>query len=480
MIDDDSQVAVIQRSIKVFEGAADILLTHQTRAAKALSIAQSIQDQWKTSFAIEDPDKRMKALGAADERSMKFLSRCTETSDEMRDARKAITQLMDMLKTLYTTEENSLDPKKGPLPMAIQQQRNAYAKEVIIEQERQKKIAEAKAAKEQEANRLRSFISTTITQKLLDYLATKKVQLTNSFNSMTLEDMEERSEGLRKLNVMFPETKVGQIISYEMPVCYRLDDIEKGTLQIKSHNDYDFKTFYVQYANEIDELKRSLVDRLGSKKSELLEAKRVAEEAEAARIKEEARQKSEKIKREKEMAKANAEKKAQLEEEARLAEIRNKEKLAEMERQAEEDRKTAERVRLQREENDRLRLQQEADDNRIKAEQDAELKRASEDAMTLFQQTADVAGSAAGGPEVRQSIEIAVVHMTGWVELFQFWFQRAGAKMSLEDAEKMTFEKLKKFAEKAAKDTATVKGERIESKFLKYDNAVSAVNRKAK
>lgn len=470
---ENNQVALIENSIEVFRTAPEVLLKHQARASKALVVADNIIQQWTDAFAVQDPAERILALGKADERSMKFLANCSEASTQMKESRAAITQLMDMLRKMYTVEENSLDPKIGEKPNTIQNNRNLYAVEVLKETERLRKVAEAKAAKEKEANDIRHYINSTISRLLYEVLAQKKLSITEKFNNITLDTYEEKAGQLQRMPTEYPQGKQEVALKYDLPKPNRHDDTEMNMLQIRAHGEFDFQSFYSKYNTEISELKNSLVDRLPSKLAELQTAKAKAEQAEKERLAELERQRQAQIQRDKDMAKANAEKKKQLEEENRLAQEREQQRIKDMEAKAEQERTEAQRLKDQREVEERERLAKEAEENRLKAEQEADLKKAADNAMTMFNETAEVASNTVA-PETRSAVVITVKHPAAWVELMQFWYTRNTA-MPLEEMEKMTFEKLRKYAEKAAG-----KGEKIESKFMTYGTAVTAVNRKVK
>jgi hypothetical protein len=190
ILQENNQVAIINNSIEVFKSAPQILLSHQARSSKALGVAKNILNQWNEAYALTDSDSRRAALEAVDKRSNDFLANCGKASSEMQESRKAITQLMDELKKMYTAEENKIDPKKGELPLSIQTNRNKYAKELQEEQERQRKLAEEKAAKSKEEVEIRAAINSQIGEMLLHFLAKRKATITASFNAITLIDFD--------------------------------------------------------------------------------------------------------------------------------------------------------------------------------------------------------------------------------------------------------------------------------------------------
>lgn len=412
----DNQLTVIDKSIEVFRGGSAILLSHQTRASKALKVAASILEIWEQAYALQDPEERRSALAAIDKRSNDFLANCGKALTEMQEGRKAVTQLMDAIKKMFTEEEGKLDAKKDGKPALIQQQRNKYAKFLHEEQERQRKESEAKAAKAKEELDIRTTIKNAISQCLLSYLAKRKNLITNRFHEITLDTFGEKSAALKTMPIGFPTDKLGEIVQYSRPFFSRHSDAEYLVIQGDVHEQYDFSAFHAEYTQQISDLKQSLLDKLPSKKQEL-EALASADENERIRL---------------------------------------------------------ENERMNREAEEKRRLEKEADEARLKAEQETELAKASGTAQLLFDQVAETAVETPA-PEIRSGFEITVTHPAGWVEVFQFWYQREGCKLKPEDMGKKSLNQMKTFAEGVAKKS----GEKIDSKFLNYETAIKSVNRKA-
>jgi hypothetical protein len=475
----ENQIAVINNSMEVFKTAPEILLNHQARVSKAMTVADDIIKQWEETLAIPDPEARFAQLNTWDVRANKFLANCGAASVEMKSARSAITQLMDMLREMYTKEENTLDPKKGEKIMVIQASRNNYAKLALAESERKKKEAADKAAKEKEEVEIRTSITATISQKLIDNLADKKLKMSQSFNNITLENFAEKSVNLRSLDPVFPTTFIGEIRNQISFRWFRHSEAELAAISNAEFEVYDFDGFQKKYVTELVEFKQSLIDRLPSKKAELDEAKRVADKLEQDRKEELERQQVAEKKRQEAILKANEEERDRLQKQAEIDREKDAQKIKYLEENAEIERLGNLRIQEQRQKDELTKIGDQAQADKLKSEQDADLKRTAGSAMALFNEVTDISNSATP-PEVRTGIEISVSHVTGWVELFQYWFTQQGITMALSDVEKMTFAKLKGFAEKAAKDTPKKRGERIESKFITYSDTLSSVNRKQK
>ena len=337
---------------------------------------------------------------------------------QMEESRKPITQLMDMVKKMFTEEENKLDPKRDTQPALIQSRRNTYARELAEEQERIRKEAALKAEKQKEAVEIRSSFKNTVTQNLLDFLSKKKISITNSFNGITLENFEEKSKALKLMSCSFPLDKLNDIISSGVNAFYSKHTKEEAQAIISSEKEiFDFPSFYKEYEKQISELKKSLLDQLSSKKEEL-----------------------------ENIARADANERLRLENE-----------------------------RLNREAEERKKLEEENQRQKKAAEELEQINKASGTAQVLFEEVAESAAVSTPLPETRSGYDIHVLHPAGWVEIFQLWYQREGCKMAAEDMGKKSLNQMKTFAEGLAKKENVL----IESKFLKYETSIKSVNRKA-
>lgn len=447
-------LSIIDKSIDVFKSGSGILLNHQTRATKAAAVARDILIKWEEANSITDPDQKKAALEAIDERSNKFLANSTGAVKEMAEARKAITQLMDEVKKMFTGEENKIDPTKSEYAQKIQQYRNNYAKWIIAEQERVRKEAALKAAKEKEAGDMQISWKTGITNFLNEQLALKKTKMNNAFNAITLETFEEKKLQLIGMSPKFNMALVQQIALPDIRNTYQsTEEYEKMKFDAKDMYDYDL--FSSQWEAEITSLKNSLVARLNSKKEELEETERLRVEAE-----ENERKRQEELAKIKDKeARERAEKEAAEKKEAEQREIARKEQ-----------------ERIDRENEEKLRLQQEEEKRKKDAEEAAAREAAARTAKTLFDQAA--ASSDTGtAPTARKSFNVTVLHPAGWVELFTFWFQKEGLTLTVEEIEKKTMKQIKAFVEKAAKGTKDAQPEMIESKHIKYEEDLKVVNK---
>jgi hypothetical protein len=406
----NNQLTIIDKSIDVFKTGSQILRSNQDRTSKALAVGENILKSIQESGGEISSQE-------LDERANNYLANCSKAKSEMNDARSPVTQLMNTIIKMYTAEENKLDASKADtVPFQIQQHRNKYARKVQEEQDRKRKEAEEKAAKSKEEVEIRAQVKNTIAQALLGYLSSKKTSIVSAFNSITLENFEEKAGKLRLMQCSFSPEKIKEIVGQlPKPYGFRHTDDEIRALVTSEHAQYDVKGFYSEYERQISDLKQELIDKLPSKKQEL--------EA---------------------IARADKNEKIRLENE-----------------------------RLNREAAEKRRLEEEAEAARKKADEEAELAKAAGTAQVLFDQAEEVS-VVTPAPEVRNGYDIQVLHAAGWVEIFQFWFQREGCKMIIEDMGKKSLNQMKSFAEGVAKKDDV----KIESKYLKYEAAVKSVNRK--
>src|SRR5205085_4757858 len=96
-----------------------------------------------------------------------------------------------------------------------------------------------------ESVEIKSTIRNNVTQRLLDFLAAKKISITNSFNAITLEDFDEKSQRLKLMNCSFPLDKLTEIISSGVKPFYSKHSQEEVKLMVQTEIDvFDFPSFY--------------------------------------------------------------------------------------------------------------------------------------------------------------------------------------------------------------------------------------------
>lgn len=417
-----TELTIIDKSIDVIKTGSEILKNNQGLAAKAVNIGQKILSDLITLKEARNnnsitPDEYTTQRKAIDDRCNNYLANCSNAKKKMFEERSPITQIANLIVTQFTEQENLLDVKKAmTVPSVIQSERNHYAKELFEEQEKVRKDAEAKAAKGKEAIDMRAYLKNSIAQCLIDFLSKRKLSITNSFNDITLENYDAKSEGLKKMLCGFPVDRLKEIVKYNPPLFTKHTEAEMLVIQGEENENYDYAGFYKTYESQITELKQSLVDRLPSKKEELDN-----------------------------MAKANEQEKIRLDNEKK-----------------------------QREKEENERLEREANEKKQQASQQIDSEKTAGSTQIMFDQVAETASVMTPLPETRNGYEIVVTHPAGIAEIFQFWYIREGAKLSIEEMMKKSIGQMKTYAEGVAKKEDI----KIDSKFLKYETAIKSVNRK--
>lgn len=451
----NQQVAVINNSIEIFRSAPEILQSNQARTAKAISVGNNIIDQWHAAWAIESEEERLAALAVVDERSNKYLVNCNTALKEEKEARAAITQMMDAFKKMFTEAENELDrTKPNTITNKVQNNRDTYVSEVAKVQERKRREAERVAAKAKEEIEIRSSVEKWLSDKLIGLLTARKEAIQNAFNHIVLETFEEKAERIEQMSVVLPGEELQEKVMSASPTFSNAryhDQAEREAISNAVLASFDFNTWSLDnWTPAMSSIKEDLISKLPAKKAELLERKRLDEEAAEAR-----RRAEEALKKEKDEAKRK-------EIEAQAA-------------RAEAQRAEAERKQAEREAEDNARIAREAEEAKQKAEQEAEIRKQGEQTMVMFEQEAAIA-EVAPSPEARQGYELTILHPVGFTQVFALWFENEGKNLPVDKIGNTKLDQMKAWAEKYAHKTGT----KIESKFLKYEESYKAVNRKAK
>jgi len=451
----NNQLAVIQNSIELLKSAPEILQANQIRKNKA----------------IETGNKILATIGeegmsiTLDERCNNYLANINKASTSMKDERAGVTQIMDQLKKMYTEVEAEIDIKRADtVPAKIQAHRNAFAAAEAKRKAEEAKAAQLVADRAKEALEIKAKIELKYTEHYQNYLYTRKQNLHDSFNKISLETYGEKALLLKKFNPAMKEDAVREI---EL----RIPSVIHSSQELKEFADEVFRQkvaeFTSNYAAELNLLKDELVDKLPSKLNALKEEKRLADEA-AAELE---RQRIEKEKKDAEIAAAGAKEKARLQAEQEEQRIENEKRNAIL--KAEQDK--AAQQKLEREQEEQRKLEADLAQSREAAEQDIEIKKQGEAAMIMFEQSASTA-ELSSGAQVRQGVDLVVLHPVGYTQIFAFWFENEGKNLGVDKIGATKMDQMKAFCEKKAlKDNTT-----IESKFLQYNDSFKAVNKKVK
>lgn len=458
---ENNQVAIINKSIEIFRSAPEILKANQERSSKALAVGQNIIEQFGNAWNIEDEEEKLAALAIADERANKYLVNCGAALKEEKEMRAAITQMMDEFKKMFTSAENDIDKTKpNTIPLKVQNWRDQFAQESFNVRERKRKEAERIAAKAKEAIDIKADVANNYSLQYNNYLLERKQNMTKSFNAITLENFDEKETKLKAVQFNFQFVPSLEWPGTSLHTTTEVREIVENGIAEKS---VEYSSNYIA---EMNLLRDELIDKLPSKKAELVEHKRLVDEASAAA--EDARIADEK--RKEEIAKANEAERKRLEEESRIAKEKEDARLAKL--KADQD--AAEAAQKQREDEEAARLKEQAEEAQKQAEQKVEMEKAGGHTMVMFEQEASIAETSSTA-EVRQGYEIAILHQAAYVQIFQLWFENEGKNLTIDKIGNTKLDQMKAWAEKYAQKTGT----KIESKFMRYEDSFKAVNRKS-
>lgn len=400
-------VNIIDNSLTVIKTGGEILSANQIRKDKALTVGENILQLIVSEGMTADLDAR----------ANNFLANCRKAKDEMNEARKPVTQILDAIKTEFTSVENLLDVSKaGTIPYMVQQHRNEYVKKVKAEEDRKRKEADDLANRNKEKVQLKAMLETQLSDYLNDCLLAKKTAINNAFNNITLETYEAKAKGLQTMPIVYPLGLLDEFKPNVRAVFLTAEDAREITEEVcGSYRASEGKSeFALKYTSELTQLKISLVDRLPSKKAELDQ-----------------------------MAQASADRKAELEKEA-------------ADRKAVEERK----------------MREGAEAAKASAAQSIELNKVAEETQVMFDKEAALVTDAPA-PEARSGYNIEVKHAIGYTQLFQLWFEREGKNLPIDRIGNTKLDQMKAWCEKLAHKT----NEKIESAYLEYTEVLKAVNK---
>ena len=315
-----------------------------------------------------------------DEQCKFFLAKASKTAQTMSERRKPITQAFDQIRKYFTEMENSL--KSGEKIKRITDFRNDFARFLATEEA---KAAEEKARQAniaQEKIDLAAWIKKQYADDLVNSLETAYNKLDALFNSMELSNTELIKEQIRTFDT---QKGLFAIILTDYPLKYiTLGDgyeILNGivpTMTVKNEDEYKKSVLEkIQY----------YLDRIPSKKEELLKIAQADKE-------------------EKERLRRESEERARAEAEKRKQEL--------------------------------LNYSQSSQEKIESATTEATLQ-------NLFDADYSVPSA-----NVKKTLKIEVLNPAGYGQIFMFWFEREGKNLSNEKIEKMTVARMKKFCEDAA------------------------------
>lgn len=396
-----TELIKVEEFTSLMKSAPDALGKNQKSIANCNSAGQAILDTIQGEGMTDELDAK----------AAEYLKKVNVTITNMKNRRAPVTQLFDRIRSIFTTDEKAIDPKdKSTIPGKIAAERNKYAALKREEERRKQQEMQRQANIEKEKGTYRLAIEQAINTHMSSYFAEQQKNLSHIWESITLATFELKEKSIRGWSTLYPREHFD---TFNQDITtYYLDAQTKANIKAEILSN-KYSAFSQQYKFDMEDLRQSFIDRLSSKKQELIEEEELRKkDAEAA-------------------AKAETERKQREEEE-----------------------------RKQRE----LEIQQKEHEQQQKAESSIQ----SAQMNSLFATAAASVTTRTSKAKVTERIKI--LHPAGFLEIYQMWWINEGQNLTIEELEKI-HKKMISFCEKKANSDDEMK---IKSKYIRYEEEVKA------
>lgn len=396
-----TELIKVEEFTSLMKSAPDALGKNQKSIANCNSAGQAILDTIQGEGMTDELDAK----------AAEYLKKVNVTITNMKNRRAPVTQLFDRIRSIFTTDEKAIDPKdKSTIPGKIAAERDKYAALKREEERRKQQEMQRQANIEKEKGTYRLAIEQAINTHMSSYFAEQQKNLSHIWESITLATFELKEKSIRGWSTLYPREHFD---TFNQDITtYYLDAQTKANIKAEILSN-KYSAFSQQYKFDMEDLRQSFIDRLSSKKQELIEEEELRKkDAEAA-------------------AKAETERKQREEEE-----------------------------RKQRE----LKIQQKEHEQQQKAESSIQ----SAQMNSLFATAAASVTTRTSKAKVTERIKI--LHPAGFLEIYQMWWINEGQNLTIEELEKI-HKKMISFCEKKANSDDEMK---IKSKYIRYEEEVKA------
>lgn len=396
-----TELIKVEEFTSLMKSAPDALGKNQKSIANCNSAGQAILDTIQGEGMTDELDAK----------AAEYLKKVNVTITNMKNRRAPVTQLFDRIRSIFTTDEKAIDPKdKSTIPGKIAAERDKYAALKREEERRKQQEMQRQANIEKEKGTYRLAIEQAINTHMSSYFAEQQKNLSHIWESITLATFELKEKSIRGWSTLYPREHFD---TFNQDITtYYLDAQTKANIKAEILSN-KYSAFSQQYKFDMEDLRQSFIDRLSSKKQELIEEEELRKkDAEAA-------------------AKAETERKQREEEE-----------------------------RKQRE----LEIQQKEHEQQQKAESSIQ----SAQMNSLFATAAASVTTRTSKAKVTERIKI--LHPAGFLEIYQMWWINEGQNLTIEELEKI-HKKMISFCEKKADSDDEMK---IKSKYIRYEEEVKA------
>lgn len=396
-----TELIKVEEFTSLMKSAPDALGKNQKSIANCNSAGQAILDTIQGEGMTDELDAK----------AAEYLKKVNVTITNMKNRRAPVTQLFDRIRSIFTTDEKAIDPKdKSTIPGKIAAERDKYAALKREEERRKQQEMQRQANIEKEKGTYQLAIEQAINTHMSSYFAEQQKNLSHIWESITLATFELKEKSIRGWSTLYPREHFD---TFNQDITtYYLDAQTKANIKAEILSN-KYSAFSQQYKFDMEDLRQSFIDRLSSKKQELIEEEELRKkDAEAA-------------------AKAETERKQREEEE-----------------------------RKQRE----LEIQQKEHEQQQKAESSIQ----SAQMNSLFATAAASVTTRTSKAKVTERIKI--LHPAGFLEIYQMWWINEGQNLTIEELEKI-HKKMISFCEKKANSDDEMK---IKSKYIRYEEEVKA------
>lgn len=396
-----TELIKVEEFTSLMKSAPDALGKNQKSIANCNSAGQAILDTIQGEGMTDELDAK----------AAEYLKKVNVTITNMKSRRAPVTLLFDRIRSIFTTDEKAIDPKdKSTIPGKIAAERDRYAALKREEERRKQQEMQRQANIEKEKGTYRLAIEQAINTHVSSYFAEQQKNLSHIWESITLATFELKEKSIRGWSTLYPREHFD---TFNQDITtYYLDAQTKANIKAEIlYNKYS--ALSQQYKFDMEDLRQSFIDRLSSKKQELIE--------------------------EEELRKKDAEAAAK-----------------------------AETERKQREEEERKQRELEIQQKEHELQQKAESSIQSAQMNSLFATAAASVTTRTSKAKVTERIKI--LHPAGFLEIYQMWWINEGQNLTIEELEKI-HKKMISFCEKKANSDDEMK---IKSKYIRYEEEVKA------
>lgn len=368
-------LAIYENGLQEVQNGKKLLLKHEAAIARAEMVGNKLLAQIENNGGKLNPE--------LDATCNQFLAKCNQQKKLLMEERAPVTQLLDVIKKLFTAMEAKMDVAKGPIPKRIMELRQQYADEIHRAEIERKRKEEEERAKAVELAELLAEATKQLKQTAIDKAAGFIQAQQENLSKSTLENVVQVAQKIKDAMAVRYTEKAHMDFQPNL----RFNYVDPGVFETEWTLAIRPKMF-TGLKLEIDTMLRNGIEHILDKVPShiaFLNEQANANEAEAKRL-----------------------------QEARIAR-----ELAEKEE-----------------------VEAKAKEMKLEVANEAKMDAQAGAITSMFNQTV----SDEVLPEARTGYDIKVMIKDGYAELFAFWMQNEGLALTDEAIEKMTIGRMKTFA----------------------------------